>query len=155
MTTRISSGRGASATETVIVSKWGNDQESSLCPSGTLSRAPAAATLTFDPITAFPPPGSPELSTDNLPIVDPVKNTATTFHAPVRDKDMPYSLGPGYAGELKPLAPSAYWGNEQLYPRSLLTGRNQVRRELGARGISRANANASSSRSDATIHGGL
>jgi hypothetical protein len=34
--------------------------------------------------------GSPEFSTDNLPIVDPVKNTATTFHAPVRDKDMPY-----------------------------------------------------------------
>ena len=30
MTTRISSGLGASATETVIVSKCGNDQESSL-----------------------------------------------------------------------------------------------------------------------------
>src|SRR6516164_6603164 len=32
MTTRISFGRGASATETVIVSKCGNDQESSLWP---------------------------------------------------------------------------------------------------------------------------
>jgi hypothetical protein len=59
--------------------------------------------------------GSPEFSTDNLPIVDPVKNTATTFHAPVRDKDMPYSLGPGYAAELKPLGPSAYWGDEQIW----------------------------------------
>jgi hypothetical protein len=59
--------------------------------------------------------GSPEFSTDNVPIVDPVKNTATTFHAPVRDKDMPYSLGPGYAAELKLLAPSAYWGNEQIW----------------------------------------
>ena len=59
--------------------------------------------------------GSPEFSTDNLPIVDPVKNTATTFHAPVRDKDMPYSLGPGDAAALKPLAPSAYWGNEQIW----------------------------------------
>src|SRR5215469_17032792 len=56
ITTRISSGRGASATETVIVSKCGKDQESSLCPSGTSSNAPAAATLTFDPINAFPPP---------------------------------------------------------------------------------------------------
>ena len=56
MTTRISSGRGASATETVIASNCGNDQESSLCPSGTSSEAPEAATLTFDPITAFPPP---------------------------------------------------------------------------------------------------
>jgi len=60
--------------------------------------------------------GSPEYSTDNLPIVDPVKNTATTFHAPVRDADMPYSLGyPGDAADLKPLAPSAYWGNEQIW----------------------------------------
>jgi hypothetical protein len=44
-----------------------------------------------------------------------VKNTATTFHAPVRDKDMPCSLGPGDAAALKPLAPSAYWGNEQIW----------------------------------------
>src|ERR1700759_3084614 len=33
--------------------------------------------------------GSPEYSSDSLPILDVVKNTATTFHAPVRDKDMP------------------------------------------------------------------
>ena len=56
ITTRISSGRGASATDTVIVSKCGKDQESSFWPSGTPSKAPAAATLTFDPITAFRPP---------------------------------------------------------------------------------------------------
>jgi len=59
--------------------------------------------------------GSPEFSNDILPIVDPVKNSATTFPAPVRDKDMPYSLGPGYAAALKPLAPSAYWGDEQIW----------------------------------------
>jgi len=40
----------------VIVSKCGKDQESSFWPSGTPSKAPAAATLTFDPITAFRPP---------------------------------------------------------------------------------------------------
>ena len=59
--------------------------------------------------------GSPEYSTDNIPIVDPVKNTASKFHAPVRDKDMPYSLGPGHAAALKNLAPSPYWGNEQIW----------------------------------------
>src|ERR1700730_5965958 len=56
VTTRISSGRSASATDTVMVPKCGNDQEWSVCPSGTSRAAPAAATLTFDPITAFPPP---------------------------------------------------------------------------------------------------
>jgi hypothetical protein len=59
--------------------------------------------------------GSPEYSTDNIPILDPVKNTATKFHAPVRDKDMPYSLGPGHAADLKPMAPSAYWGMTQIW----------------------------------------
>ena len=42
ITTRISSrSKAPSATETVIVSKCGKDQESSLCPSGTSSKAPA------------------------------------------------------------------------------------------------------------------
>src|SRR5690606_7328041 len=31
--------------------------------------------------------GAPELSTDDFPILDPVANTATSFHAPVRDSD--------------------------------------------------------------------
>ena len=59
--------------------------------------------------------GSPEYSTDNIPILDPVKNTAMLYHAPVRDKDMPYSLGPGHAAMLKPLAPSPYWNIEQIW----------------------------------------
>ena len=59
--------------------------------------------------------GSPEYSTDNVPILDPVKNTAVKFHAPVRDKDMPYSLGPGHAAALHALAPSPYWGNDQIW----------------------------------------
>ena len=85
--------------------------------------------------------GSPELSTDNLPIVDPVKNTATTFHAPVRDKDMPYSLEPGYAGELKPLAPSAYWGNEQIWDNhinnhnSMFDGKGRLWLAAAVRGV--------------------
>ena len=39
--------------------------------------------------------GSPEYSSDLIPILDPVKNVATTFKAPVRDPQMPLSLGPG------------------------------------------------------------
>ena len=50
-----------------------------------------------------------------MPILDPVKNTATTFMMPVRDPHMPLSLGPGHAAALKPLAPSPYWGDEQIW----------------------------------------
>ncbi len=53
--------------------------------------------------------GAPELSTDELPILDPVANTATTFHAPVRDEDTPS------AAETPPLAPSPYWGEEVIW----------------------------------------
>ncbi|MFZ3352612.1 MAG: carboxypeptidase-like regulatory domain-containing protein [Xanthobacteraceae bacterium] len=59
--------------------------------------------------------GSPEYSTDNVPYLDPVNNKAFIFHAPVRDKDMPYSLGPGYAADVRALAPSPYWGTEQIW----------------------------------------
>ena len=59
--------------------------------------------------------GSPEYATDIIPILDPVKNSVTKFHAPVRDVDMPFSLGPGHAAALKPLAASPYWGNEQIW----------------------------------------
>jgi hypothetical protein len=59
--------------------------------------------------------GSPEYSSDLIPILDPVKNTATTFKAPVRDADMPLSLGPGHAAALDPLQPSAYWDNERIW----------------------------------------
>ncbi|MDH4063558.1 MAG: carboxypeptidase-like regulatory domain-containing protein [Acidobacteriota bacterium] len=59
--------------------------------------------------------GSPEYSSDMLPILDPVKNVATTFTAPVRDPDMPLSLGPGHAAALGVLEPSPYWGSERLW----------------------------------------
>ena len=48
--------------------------------------------------------GSPEYSSDTLPILDPVKNVATTFVAPVRDTSMPLNLGPGHAAGLDSLA---------------------------------------------------
>jgi hypothetical protein len=59
--------------------------------------------------------GSPEYSSDLIPILDPVKNTATTYRAPVRDPDMPLSLGPGHAAGLTPMQPSPYWGDEAIW----------------------------------------
>jgi len=59
--------------------------------------------------------GSPEYATDIIPILDPKTNTVTTFKAPVRDSDMPESLGPGHAAILKPMQPSAYWGDRQIW----------------------------------------
>jgi hypothetical protein len=59
--------------------------------------------------------GSPEYSSDNMPILDVVKNTTTTFKMPVRDPQMPLSLGPGHAAALDLLQPSPYWGGEVLW----------------------------------------
>ena len=59
--------------------------------------------------------GSPEYSSDMLPILEPVSNVATTFNAPVRDAQMPLSLGPGHAAALDPALPSPYWGNERIW----------------------------------------
>src|SRR5215468_2119666 len=59
--------------------------------------------------------GSPEYSTDYLPVLDPIKHVATTFHATVLDPNMPLSLGPGHAAGLTPMQPSAYWASEQIW----------------------------------------
>jgi hypothetical protein len=70
----------------------------------------------FPTVNAYGPlVGSPEYSSDVLPILDPVKNVATTFKAPVRDASMPLSLGPGHAAALDALQPSAYWGTERIW----------------------------------------
>ena len=59
--------------------------------------------------------GSPEYSSDTIPVLDPVKNLATSFRAPVRDADTPLALGPGHAAALDPLQPSPYWGDERIW----------------------------------------
>src|SRR5262245_16582538 len=56
--------------------------------------------------------GSPEYSSDIMPILDPAENKATTFRLPVRDPEMPLSLGPGHAAALKALAGAPYTGEE-------------------------------------------
>src|SRR6266576_1378741 len=51
--------------------------------------------------------GATENSTDFIPILDPVKNTATTIKLPVRDPKTPSAINTPM------LAPSAYWGEEK------------------------------------------
>jgi hypothetical protein len=59
--------------------------------------------------------GSPEYSTDLMPILDPKTHSVKTFRMPVRDPDTPKALGPGHAAQSKPMAPSAYWGEEKIW----------------------------------------
>ncbi len=59
--------------------------------------------------------GSPEYATDLMPILDPKTHKVTTFKMPVRDADTPEALGPGHAAQVKPMAPSAYWGDEKIW----------------------------------------
>ncbi len=59
--------------------------------------------------------GSPEYSTDELPVLDPKTHKAWVYKAPVRDPDMPESLGAGHAASDKLLEPSPYYGREKLW----------------------------------------
>jgi hypothetical protein len=52
--------------------------------------------------------GSPEESTDLVPVLDPVKNTATTVTHPYLDPKLGSSKD-------NPMAPSAYWGEEPIW----------------------------------------
>jgi hypothetical protein len=59
--------------------------------------------------------GSPEYSTDDMPILDPKTSKVSFFKMPVADPNMPESLGPGHAAAIKPLQPSPYWGDEKIW----------------------------------------
>jgi hypothetical protein len=58
--------------------------------------------------------GSPEYSSSLIPVLDPVRNEATTFQPPIPE-DAPVALGPGHAAALKPLQPSPYWGEDVIW----------------------------------------
>jgi hypothetical protein len=58
--------------------------------------------------------GSCEHACNDMPILDPVKNVATNFVLPTT-ADMPLALGPGNAGSVHHLGPSAYWGEEDIW----------------------------------------
>jgi hypothetical protein len=53
--------------------------------------------------------GTPELSTDDFPVLDPVRNVATTFRASVRDGNTPSTHDDPV------IAPSPYWGDERIW----------------------------------------
>ena len=57
--------------------------------------------------------GATEYSVDLVPILDPVKNVATTFAVPVRDANTPVAASGGFAGSPTPVAPSPYWADER------------------------------------------
>src|SRR5262252_6173629 len=61
--------------------------------------------------------GSPEYSTDNMPILDPKTNKVSYFKMPVADPEAPESLGPPLhaSASMKPMLPSAYWGDEKIW----------------------------------------
>lgn len=59
--------------------------------------------------------GAPEYSTDEMPVLDPKTHKVSSFKMPVADPSMPVSLGPGHAGNVKPAAASAYWGDAILW----------------------------------------
>jgi hypothetical protein len=54
--------------------------------------------------------GSPELSTDDMPVLDPLKAVASRIHEPVLDPKTPSSKD-----EYPQLAPSPYWGDELIW----------------------------------------
>ncbi|HTY65751.1 MAG TPA: carboxypeptidase regulatory-like domain-containing protein [Alphaproteobacteria bacterium] len=58
--------------------------------------------------------GSTEYSTDNIPILDPKTNEVSFFKLPT-PPEAPVALGPGHAGAMTPLQPSAYWGDRALW----------------------------------------
>ena len=51
--------------------------------------------------------GSPEESSDFLPVLDPVRNTTSRLKVPYRDPNTP--------GQPKPLEPSPIWGDESIW----------------------------------------
>ena len=86
----------------VTVRDWSGDKAYLHDLSGTDRRNPT--------VNAYGPLyGSPELSTDEIPILDPQRNVATTFKAPVRDANTPTT----HADPV--VAASPYFGDEAIW----------------------------------------
>jgi hypothetical protein len=68
--------------------------------------------------------GAPELSTDDFPILDPERNSASTFKAPVRDADTPTTHDDPV------IQPSPYWGDERIWD-SRAVAHNPMLDQLG------------------------
>lgn len=57
--------------------------------------------------------GSPEESTDEIPVLDPLRNTASFVKAQVIDPSTPTS--DGFLSLDHPMLPSAYWGTQRIW----------------------------------------
>ena len=67
--------------------------------------------------------GAPENSTDNWPVLDPIRHIATEVRHPVRDPKTP-------SHRTDPMAPSPYWGAEPIWDSQTST-HNQMMDEKG------------------------
>jgi hypothetical protein len=56
--------------------------------------------------------GSPEESTDYMPVLDPIKNSTSWVHVPVLDPNTPSF---GFTAAAKPLQPSNFWGEQRIW----------------------------------------
>ena len=59
--------------------------------------------------------GALEASADYVPVLDPVRHTASQVRVPVRDPATPRAAGRASGGSNAPLQPSPYWGDEVLW----------------------------------------
>jgi hypothetical protein len=61
--------------------------------------------------------GSPEYSSDDMPILDPKTHKVSLFKMTVADPNMPETFGPPFHASAmpKPLQPSPYWGEEKIW----------------------------------------
>ena len=94
--------QGAERNVVATVRDWASDRSYLHDLSGTDRRKPTVNG--YGPLF-----GSPELSTDEFPILDPKANVATTFHAPVRDANTPTTKDDPVTQR------SPYWGDEPIW----------------------------------------
>ena len=59
--------------------------------------------------------GSPEYATDNMPILDPKTSKVTLLQDAGAGSEHAGVARPGHAASVKPLQPSAYWGEEKVW----------------------------------------
>ena len=104
--------RPAGVERNVVISSWEWGSEK------TFVHDLIASDRRYPSVNAYGPLfGSPEYSTDEVPILDPKTHKVTFFKMPVADPNAPESFGPPFhaTASAKPLAPSAYWGEEKIW----------------------------------------
>ena len=81
--------------------------------------------------------GSPEYSTDIMPILDPKTHTVDELHTPGARPGTPEALGPGSRGGRQAAQPSPYWGEEKIWNTQGQQPQRHVRTRRAASGSRR------------------